>query len=73
MADKALNRKQILVFLAVTFIITYGIEIFMILPMSGSTDINEAMTAQSLSSMVMLAPAIGAILARIITHEGFLG
>lgn len=73
MDDKALNRKQILVFLAVTFIITYGIEVFMIFPMAGSTDVNEAMAARSLSSTIMFAPAIGAVLARILTHEGFLG
>lgn len=73
MNDKKLNRKQILIFLAITFVITYGIEIFMIAPMKGSIDINEAIMAQSLISAVMFAPALGVVLTRLITKEGFAG
>lgn len=67
------NGKRILVFLAITFIITYGIEFFMIAPLIGSTDINAAMAAQSMIAGVMFAPTFGVILTRLITKEGFGG
>lgn len=67
------NRKRIIVFLAITFVITYVVEIFMIAPLNGSTDINEAMLAQSLVASVMFIPTFGVILTRLITKEGFNG
>lgn len=49
--------------------ITYGLEIFMIMPLVGSTDAEQAMAAQSVLSSVMFLPAFGAILIRWLTKE----
>ncbi len=73
MEKDKLNQKRILIFLVITFVITYGIEFFLIAPMIGSTDLNAAMAAQSLIAGVMFAPAVGVILTRVITKEGFTG
>lgn len=73
MEEKQTGRKRILIFLAVTFAVTYFMEIVMIAPLAGSSDVNEAMAAQRLLSGVMFVPALGAVLARILTKEGFMG
>lgn len=67
--EKKQNLKQIIIFLLITFILTYGVEIFMIMPMRGSTDINEAYAAQSLIAGVMFVPALSALFTRMITKE----
>lgn len=73
MDEKKQAGRQILIFLAITFVITYGIELLLIAPLIGSSDINAAMAAQSLIAGVMFAPTFGVILTRLITKEGFLG
>lgn len=73
MEENKLNVKRILIFLAITFAVTYGIEIFAIAPMAGSIDVDKAMLAQSLIAMVMFIPALGVVLTRMITREGFGG
>lgn len=73
MEERKLNVKQILIFLAITFGVTYGVEIFVIAPMVGSVDVNKAMLAQALIVMVMFIPALGVVLTRMITKEGFRG
>lgn len=73
LSEKKLNLKRIIIFLAVTFLLTYGIEIFLIMPMAGSTDINKAYTAQMLTAGVMFIPALGALIARLVTGEKFIG
>lgn len=65
------NTKRIFIFLGITFVITYSIEIGIIAPRVGSADINEAMFAQSLVATVMFVPAIGALITRAVTKEGF--
>lgn len=73
MDEKKLAGRRILIFLAITFVITYGIEFLLIAPLIGSTDINAAMAAQSMMAGVMFAPTFGVILTRLITKEGFVG
>lgn len=73
MDEKKQAGRQILIFLAITFVITYGIEFLLIAPMIGSTEINEAILAQSMIAGVMFVPTFGAILTRLITKEGFIG
>lgn len=73
MEDNKLNLKRIFIFLAITFVITYGIEIFMIAPLYGSTEMSEAVLAQSLLTCVMIIPTLAVILTRFITKEGFRG
>ena len=42
MDEKKQAGRQILIFLAITFVITYGIELLLIAPLIGSSDINAA-------------------------------
>lgn len=71
--EKKANIRQIVIYLLITFIITYGLEIFAIMPMVGSTDVNVAYTAQSLISSVMFIPAMGALLTILITKDRLTG
>lgn len=71
--ERKTNNRQIVIYLLITFILTYGMEIFMIMPIVGSTDVNEAYAAQSLISSVMFIPALAVLLTRIITREGLMG
>lgn len=71
--EEKTNLKRILIFLGITFAVTYFVEIFLIAPIIGSPDINEAMAAQSLITGVMSVPALGVIITRIFTREGFRG
>ena len=61
--------KGILVYLAVTFVLTYGVEIFVIMPMAGSININLAYAAQMMIAGVMFIPATGALITRFIMKE----
>lgn len=65
--------KRILLFLGITFVITYVVEIFMIAPMADSTDVNMALAAQSMIASVMFVPTFAVILTRLFTQEGFMG
>lgn len=71
--EGSINNKRIVLFLIITFVITYAVEIFFIMPMAGSADINQAMMAQSLMALVMFIPSIGAVLTRILTKEKISG
>lgn len=71
--EKKQNIKQIVIYLLITFLVTYGIEIFMIMPMVGSTDVNEAYAAQTLISSVMFIPAFSALITRFLTKERLVG
>lgn len=72
-AEKDMDKRRIVVYLGITFVLTYAVEIFLIAPMLGSTDVNQAMVAQTLISTVMLIPTMAVILTRLITKEGFKG
>ncbi|MCM1136134.1 MAG: CPBP family intramembrane metalloprotease [Clostridium sp.] len=67
--EKKENRKQIIIFLAVTFLLTYGMEIFVIMPMVGSSDVSRAYAAQSMISGMMAFPAIGVLITLLITKD----
>ena len=69
--ERNLDNKRIVLYLLITFGLTYALEIFGIMPRVASTDINQAMLAQSLTAGVMFIPAIGALLTRMITKERF--
>ena len=70
---KDITTKRIVIYLGITFVLTYAVEIFLIAPMLGSADVNQAMVAQTLISAVMLIPTMAVILTRVITKEGFKG
>lgn len=69
--EKKLNDRRIILYLAFTFILTFAVEIFVIMPMAGDTDINKAYMAQLLVAGVMFVPALGVLFTRLITKEGF--
>lgn len=68
-SEHKLNSKRIIIYLVITFLVTYGVEIFLIMPMVGSTDINKAYMAQMLVAGVMFIPALGALITRLVTGE----
>ncbi len=69
--DRKVNDKRIVVYLAFTFILTFGIEIFLIMPMAGNADIRKAFLAQILVTGMMFLPALGVVFTRLVTKEGF--
>lgn len=69
MESKKEARRGIFIYLAVTFVLTYGVEIFLVMPLAGSTDIRLAYMAQMLIAGVMFIPAAGALVTRLITKE----
>ena len=69
-ADPKLETKRILLYLAITFIFTYALEIGVIRPLITGADQQQALLGQSLIGMVMFIPAIGVLLTRLITKEG---
>lgn len=64
-----LELKRIVIFLGVTFLLTYGVEIFLIRPMAGSADVTWAYLAQMLAAGVMFLPAFSVLITRLITKE----
>lgn len=68
-ADKKLEIKRTVLFVLFVFVVTYGTEIFMVMPLVGSADTDQAMAAQTILSSVMFIPTFGAILIRWITKE----
>lgn len=64
-----LDLKRIVIFLGITFLLTYGVEILLIMPMAGSTDLPRAYLAQMLVAGVMFFPAFAALITRFITKE----
>lgn len=71
--DRKQNNKRILIFLALTFAVTYGIEFFVVMPMSGSPDAQQAAAAQSAMSAILFTPAICALLTRLLSKEELIG
>ncbi len=67
----SLWAKRILIFVGITFLITYIVEIGILRDMMGFKDLKTAVKAQFITSMVMLIPALCVVITRIITKEGF--
>ena len=67
--EKKRNRKQIGLYLLITFALTYGTEIFGIMPMAGNMDAEQAYRVQGMISSVMFLPAAGALLTLLLTKE----
>lgn len=69
--SRNVDDRRMILYLAFTFILTFAIEIFVIMPMVGDVDINKAYLAQTLVAGVMFIPALGVVFTRLITKEGF--
>lgn len=71
--NKKLETKRILIYLGITFFITYGYCFGVIYPLLNNENLSQAvaLVAQLLVAVVMFFPAIGVFLTRLITKEGF--
>lgn len=69
--EKKKTTKRILIYLGITFLLTYGLEIGVIRPLIYSVNPNSAMLGQTLISVAMLIPAFSVLLTRLFTQEGF--
>ena len=68
------DGKRVALYLAVTFVLTWAYEVFLAIPAaSGAIAGVSAVTAQLLVAGAMLFPAIGVVVTRLVTREGFRG
>lgn len=68
--------KRIIIYLAITFALTYALEILIVIPIATGTGMGSALNAppmavQLITGTMMFIPAIGVLLTRIVTKEGF--
>lgn len=68
--DKKVETKRLVIFLALCFGVTWVTELFGVIPMYRSGDIDNVKEAADLISQIMLAPALSALVARLFTREG---
>ena len=71
--EKKLNTKRIIIYLGITFLLTYGYCFGVIYPLVNTENVRQeiAAFAQLLIAAAMFFPAIGVLLTRLITKEGF--
>lgn len=71
--NKKLETKRIIIYLAVTFFITYVYSFGVVYPVNNSANVRTDLSAITtlLIAAVMFFPAIGVLLTRLITKEGF--
>lgn len=67
------DRKRILIYLVITFGLTWGYCFFILYPLVNGETLNgiPAMATQLLVAAAMFFPAIGVLLTRLVTKEGF--
>lgn len=65
------RTKRILIYLGITFLLTYVVEIGWIRNIYGATDVKTNLIAQVATSSVMLIPAAAVLITRLVTKEGF--
>lgn len=68
---KTLSKKRLILYIVITFILTYLVEFAIIWPLANSANPNLAIIAQLLIAGVMFLPTIGVLITRLITKEGF--
>lgn len=69
--EKKLTTKRILIYLGITFVITFAYEFLVVYPVAFSKNPMVAQLANILIALVMFVPALGVLLTRLITKEGF--
>lgn len=71
--NEKLETKRILIFLGITFFITYAYCFGVVYPMMDTANVRNGMSSLStlLIAAVMFFPTIGVLLTRLITKEGF--
>lgn len=72
-ANKKLETKRILIFIGITFLITYGYCFWVVYPLDITDNVRQGMDILTtiLVAVVMFFPSIGVLLTRLITKEGF--
>lgn len=70
MTDKKVETKRILYFLALCFGVAWVLEIFAIIPMYHSDNVEVVKQAVDMISQLMLTPALAALVIRLATREG---
>ena len=72
-AKKSLETKRIFIYLAITFLLTYGYCFAVVYPISNGESLSgiPALVTQLLVAAAMFFPAIGVLLTRLVTKEGF--
>lgn len=70
---KNLTTKRIILYLVITFILTYLIEFGVIWPLVTSDSLLHQQIGTLLVAPMMFLPAIGVLITRLITKEGFRG
>lgn len=68
--DKKVETKRLLIFLALCFGVPWVMEIFGVIPMYRSGDVEIVKDAAEMISQIMLAPALAALVTRLFTREG---
>lgn len=68
---KDMTTRRILLYLGITFAITYSLEIFVIGPAVKSVSLTTQAMGKMLIGSMMFIPAIGVLLTRLLTKEGF--
>lgn len=73
--NKKLETKRIIIYLGITFFITYAWCFGIVYPLSTSDNVRMGMDTMTtlLIAAVMFFPALGVLLTRLITKEGFKG
>ena len=68
-----LETKRVIIYLCITFLMTIVYCVGIIYPLNNHADIRTApsMTVQLLIAVVMFFPALGVVLTRLVTKEGF--
>lgn len=69
--EKTSNKKRILIFVAIAFVLTYLVDFCIILPMSRRLDESSQLLRTGLTSATMLIPSLAVVLTRLFTKEGF--
>ena len=72
-ANKKLETKRIVIYIGITFLLTYGFSFGIIYPLNSGANVRTDLTAlvQVAVAAVMFFPSIGVLLTRLITKEGF--
>lgn len=69
-AIKKLGTKRLVMFLAICFGVAWVVEIFGVIPMYRSGDLDTVKEAAEMISQIMLTPALAALVTRLFTREG---
>ena len=73
METKKKDLKRVIVYIVITFALTWAYSIFLIYPIANGEALNgiPTLATQLVVAAAMFCPAIGVALTRLITKEGF--